>query len=458
MTSVSQTLTVPGSVHAQSRQNTADGKEQGSDFGKMVHGTDKPAQHGKQSAEPLSSDAHPARRVFADPARAQPDQDGQNKTASQKPAAGKATRNNADADNEVADDAGAEARSSNAAPFQDRLPLLMALSDIRHFTASPNVDRGASAEGEAEIPSSVDRSASAQPAIRQGRRAPADNAEAPAPLPRPGRASTAAEKSGPDFGQKPTSVSPAADALVRKDDILPGTQETETSAAAPQGWRPAAAQKTAQTAQSVASINQAKPSSAAGRMDIVGQQSFPAPAQNPISQTASALVEAIASDNGVQQAFSSASIASQTANSVAVPTHVLKIELHPSELGMVTASLRLSGEQLSIEMKPETHEAYRRLSADSDAIVKSMRDLGFAVDQVTILQPSIAVHSAARADANSALPMSAGRDQPSFQPGNSGGNSAGGDRQPGRNDGNGAQEFGRAASPLRERAGDDMYI
>jgi chemotaxis protein MotD len=109
-------------------------------------------------------------------------------------------------------------------------------------------------------------------------------------------------------------------------------------------------------------------------------------------------------------------------------------------------------------MKPQTHEAYRRLTADSDAIVKSMRSLGFDVDKVTILQPSIAAHAASRADASSAMPMSTGRDQPSFQPGNSGGNSAGGDRQPGRNDGNGAQEFSRAASPLRERADDDMYI
>ncbi|MGT2464330.1 flagellar hook-length control protein FliK [Mesorhizobium atlanticum] len=91
---------------------------------------------------------------------------------------------------------------------------------------------------------------------------------------------------------------------------------------------------------------------------------------------------------------------------------MLKIELHPSELGSITASLRLSGEQLSIEMKPETHEAYRRLTTDSDAIVKSMRSLGFDVDKVTILQPSIATHAASRVDANSAMPMSTGRDQP----------------------------------------------
>ncbi|WP_192385325.1 flagellar hook-length control protein FliK [Mesorhizobium silamurunense] len=454
MTSVSQTMPGLGPAHTQSRQHAADGKEKGSNFGEMVHGAEKSARQGKQSAEPGSSDAHPMRRALAGSPKAQPDQDGQNKTAAQKPAAGKAAKNNADTGHvKATDDADAAAQSS--APLQDGLPLLMALGDIRHFATATNADRGVSAEGEAGIQPSIGQSAASQLAIRQGKRTLADASESAEPLPRSSRATIATEKPGPDFGQKPAGAGPGADTWVRKDDVLPGKPGMETDAAAQQSWRPAAAQKTAQTAQSIASINQAKPSSAAGRMDVVSQQSFPAPAQNPIGQTASALVEAIASDNGVQQAFSSAS---QTANSVAVPTHVLKIELHPAELGMVVASLRLSGEQLSIEMKPETHEAYRRLTADSDAIVKSLCGLGFEVNHVTVMQPSIAVHSAGRADANSALSMSTGRDQPSFQPGNSGGNSAGGDRQPGRNDGNGAQEFGRAASPLRERAGDDIYI
>ncbi|RUU14034.1 flagellar hook-length control protein FliK [Mesorhizobium sp. USDA-HM6] len=458
MTSVSQALSGPGPAHTQSRRQAADGKEKGSNFGEMVHGAEKSVRQGKQPAESFSSDARSARRALAGSSKVQAGQDGQNKTAEQKPAAGKATKNNADTDHaKAADDASSAEQSSDAAQLQDGLPLLMALGDIRHFATSTNAGRDESTtEGEAGIQPPIGRSAASQLAIRQGKRTLAD--ETSEPLSRSGRAGLATEKPGPDFGQKPVSAGPAADALVRKDDVPPGTQGTETDAATPHGWRPAAAQKAAQTAQSIASINQARPSPAAGRMDVVSEQSFPAPAQNPISQTASALVEAIASDDGVQQSFSSASVAAQTANSVAVPTHVLKIELHPSELGMVTASLRLSGEQLSIEMKPETHEAYRRLTADSDAIVKSLRGLGFEVDHVTILQPSIAVHSANRADANSALPMSTGRDQPSFQPGNSGGNSAGGDRQPGRNDGNGAQEFSRAASPLRERAGDDIYI
>lgn len=457
MTNVNQALPGLGPAHTKPRQQADGGKEKGSNFGEMVHGAEKSAQRGKPSAESASSDAHPARRTIAGSPQAQPDQDGQSKTVATKPVAGKTAKNNADTGQaKAADDADAAAQPSDAVPLQDGLPLLMALGDIRHFATSTNADRGESAaEAEAGIQPSIGQSASSQMAIRQGRRALADASESSEPLPQSGRA-TMADKPGPDFGQKPAGAAPAA--LVRRDDTLPETPGTGTDAATPQGWRPAAAQKTAQTAQSIASINQTKPSSAAGRMDVVSQQSFPAPAQNPLSQTASALVEAIASDDAVQQTFSSASAAAQTATSVAVPTHVLKIELHPSELGMVTASLRLSGEQLSIEMKPETHEAYRRLTADSDAIVKSLRGLGFDVDHVTILQPSIAVHSAARADANAPLPMSTGRDQPSFQPGNSGGNSAGGDRQPGRNDGNGAQEFSRAASPLRDGAGDDIYI
>ncbi|TGP23801.1 MULTISPECIES: flagellar hook-length control protein FliK [unclassified Mesorhizobium] len=454
MNSVSQAMPGLGSTHTQSRQHAADGKGKGSNFGEMVHGAERSARQGKRPVEPASSDANPARRALAGSPEVHADQ--QNKTATQKLAAGKAARHNADTGHgKATDDADTPAQSSDAAALQDGLPLLMALGDIRHFATAANGGRDGSAEGEAGTQPSIGQSAASQLTIRQGKRALADASEGGEPLPRSSRATMATEEPGPDFGQKPAGAGPGGDTLVRKDDVLPATPGIETDAAAPQSWRPAAAQKTAQTAQSIASINQARPSS--GRMDVVSQQSFPAPAQNPIGQTASALLEAIASDSGVQQAFASASIASQTANSVAVPTHVLKIELHPAELGMVVASLRLSGEQLSIEMKPETHEAFRRLSADSDAIVKSLRGLGFDVDHVTIMQPSIAAHSAGRADA-SAMPMSTGRDQPSFQPGNSGGNGASGDRQPGRNDGNGAQEFGRAAPPLRERAGDDIYI
>jgi chemotaxis protein MotD len=456
MTSVSQALPGIAPARAQPRQH-ASGNKEDSNFGELVRGDEKPAKpQGKHPAEPASGDPRPARRAVANPARTQTDHGTEGKAAP-KGAAEKNSKGNPDRA-KAADDKAGPAPSSDAAPFQDRLPLQMALSDIRHFAASADDGHGKPvAEGDVEARDFTGTSLSSQLMARRGNRAPDDRSEMPEPLPQPGRATAAAKERGPDFGQKPAGAAATADTLARKDDILPRIEEAAADAATPQTWRPTASSKAARAVEAAASPDQAKPPASAGKMDVVGQQSFPAPAQSPTSRTALALAGAIASDIGAQP-FSNASNAAQTANSVAVATHVLKIELHPAELGAVTASLRLSGDQLSIEMKPQTHEAYRRLTADSDAILKSLRGLGFDVDKVAIMQPSIAVASTGRADANGAPPMSAGRDQPSFQPGNWGGDNGGGGRQPGRNDGNGAQEFGRAASPLRERAGDDMYI
>ncbi|MGX5801675.1 flagellar hook-length control protein FliK [Bradyrhizobium sp. Arg314] len=450
MTSVNQTLPGFASTQSQPRQHAAGGKDGDQDFGEMVHGTERPDRpQDRPTSGPVVPDAHQAKRSPASDGKEEPDP--QRKTGSQKAATGKSAKTDGQAKPTASKDATAQA--SDSAPLQDRLPLLMALSDMKHFAQSSGTGSKTSADGE----EGSGEHGLPELRLRAGKRAVVDNSAEP--LSRSAR-STMAEGSGPDFGQEPAKAKVALDMPGRRDaEALPvqGDDTQADSALPPQGWRPTSASKASQQSQS-AQQTPAKQSSSAGRMEVVSQQSFPAPAQNPISQTASALVEALASDNGVQQAFASASAGLQTTNSVAVPTHVLKIELHPSELGSVTASLRLSGEQLSIEMKPETHEAYRRLTADSDAIIKSMRSLGFDVDKVTILQPSIAAHAASRADASSAMPMSTGRDQPSFQPGNSGGNSAGGGRQPGRNEGNGAQEFGRAASPVGERAGDDMFI
>jgi chemotaxis protein MotD len=455
MTSVNQTL--PGLASTQPRQHAAVGKDEDQSFGEMVHGNEKPDRPlDKHAAGPVTADAHPAKRQPAVDDRLDTEQDSQGKTGSQKTAPGKSAKADADRTEQARQPAGKDAapQADGFAPLQDRLPLLMALSDMKHFAQSS----GTSGDGSTGSNEATTDHRSPAPGLRAGKRAAVDHSAGPlSQSPR----STEVAESGPDFGQKPAKVQVPLDIPGRRDaNALPtqGNEPLADGTIPPQGWRPASASKATQQSQSTAQQAPAKPSSSAGRMEVVSQQSFPAPAQNPISQTASALVNALASDNGVQQSYQNVPASPQTTNSVAVPTHVLRIELHPSELGSVTASLRLSGEQLSIEMKPQTHEAYRRLTTDSDAIVKSMRSLGFDVDKVTILQPSIATHAASRADANGATPMSTGRDQPSFQPGNPGGNSGGGGRQPGRNDGNGAQEFGRAASPHRERAGDDMYI
>lgn len=454
MTSVSQALPGFASTQSQPRQNAAGGKEKDPNFGAMVHGSEKPdrAQE-RHTAGTVSPNAHQAKRAPAHAGKQESDQDAQGKTSSQKTNAGKSAKGNPQAEHaKAAPGTDATPQADGSASSQDGLPLLMALGEMKHFAASSGAgSNDSAADGETEQPG-LPVSLALQ--LRQGKRAALDSSAEPASR---STHSADTQEAGADFGQKPTKAT--------ADLELPGHTGAASSAqgdparadgAPVQSWRPAAAKAT--QPQSVAQQGQPKASAAGDRTEVISQQSFPAPAQNPVSQTASALVDAIASDKTVQQSFASAAAGAQTTNSVAVPTHVLRIELHPAELGTVTASLRLSGEQLSIEMKPETHEAYRRLTADNDAIIKSMRSLGFDVDKVTILQPSIAAHAASRADGNNAMPMSAGRDQPSFQPGNSGGNGAGGDRQPGRNEGNGAQEFGHAASAVRDHAGDDMFI
>ena len=136
----------------------------------------------------------------------------------------------------------------------------------------------------------------------------------------------------------------------------------------------------------------------------------------------------------------------------------LKIQLHPLELGVVTAHLRTVGEQLSVELQVDNHEAYHRLSADSDAIVKSLRSLGFDIDTVSIQQPQAAAAAVARSEA-SAGTGSFSRDTPSFQPGNSG---SGGERFGGQTSGRGERGGGQgndSAQPKsQDRAGSSLYI
>ncbi|WP_244483463.1 flagellar hook-length control protein FliK [Mesorhizobium sp. 1M-11] len=197
--------------------------------------------------------------------------------------------------------------------------------------------------------------------------------------------------------------------------------------------------------------------SGGSRASVVAEQNYPAPALQHASQASRDVIDAIASNGAPARTASTAAMGAQNGSPVAVPAHILKIELHPAELGAVTANLRLAGEQLSIEIKPETYEAHRRLSSDSEAIVKSLKSLGFDIDKVTILQPSIAATPAARGDAPQAG-TAPGRDQSSFQPGNSGGNGDGMSGQSGRNRGDDRQQDQRPAQSSHERSGSGLFI
>jgi chemotaxis protein MotD len=70
--------------------------------------------------------------------------------------------------------------------------------------------------------------------------------------------------------------------------------------------------------------------------------------------------------------------------------NTLKLQMNPENLGSMTASLRLKGEELTVEVKVETVEAYRHLTNDHDQILKALKDQGFSIDQVSIQLSSAA--------------------------------------------------------------------
>jgi chemotaxis protein MotD len=138
--------------------------------------------------------------------------------------------------------------------------------------------------------------------------------------------------------------------------------------------------------------------------------------------------------------------------------NTLKIQMNPIELGLVTATLRLHGEELVVSLQVQTSEAYRQLSNDQDAIVKALRDQGFGVDQVSVqMSPA--------ADRNSGAQQGDGQNQQQFsgQPqAREGGNSRQGSAEQGaRNfareemshEGNKSESASGAAGPQSLRSG-----
>lgn len=418
-------------------------------FSKILHDAGKQPRSERQPAtETAPRDPRWGKPAATDRAGAESKDDAARKITSAKLLIAKTAKDDAGSGKDPADTA---EQAANSSPLQDHLPLLMALHDLRHFSASTKTDSATEGSGDAPLDGQTPLSKTYRSTAAAGRKA-LDV------MSRSDQGSTDAEPLG-DHDQPGEIRLPGA--AFKREEALAARplMEAVADGAGTQSKPLATSAKNIEEALSAARPEAGKQSASANRVDVVSERSFPAPAQNPMSQVTTTVVDAIKADGGLRQAFSTTPAAHQMTGSVAAPAHILKIELHPAELGMVTASLRLSGQQLSIELKPESHEAYRRLTSDSEAIVKSLRGLGFDVDKVTILQPSIAVPAATRTDASGAQAATAGRDPSSFQSGNSSGNNGGAaGQQSGRNRDNDPQEFGRPASPSRERAGDDMFI
>lgn len=113
------------------------------------------------------------------------------------------------------------------------------------------------------------------------------------------------------------------------------------------------------------------------------------------SQEASASVNAVAllntvSGNANWHARLSAPVMNFAAHAASGGriAEVLKLKLHPVELGQVEVSIRKTDDAVAIVMKVENAEAATTLNADIGAIQTGLRALGYQVDSVIIEQAS----------------------------------------------------------------------
>jgi len=105
--------------------------------------------------------------------------------------------------------------------------------------------------------------------------------------------------------------------------------------------------------------------------------------QNPNSANVTA---ALSGDSEWARAMQPSSALSNAAEwtSTGKVVNTLKIQMSPIDLGPVTATMRLSGDALSVDLKVETGAAYRQLKEDHGKILEALRSQGYAVDNVTI--------------------------------------------------------------------------
>jgi chemotaxis protein MotD len=107
--------------------------------------------------------------------------------------------------------------------------------------------------------------------------------------------------------------------------------------------------------------------------------------------------------------------------------NTVKLQMNPENLGNMVATLKLKGEELTVELRVDSIEAYQQLSADHDDIVRGLQDQGFSIDKVTV-QLNAADRTNAGADRDMARQGQAQRDAEAQQ-------RDGQSNQSGRNDG-----------------------
>ena len=101
------------------------------------------------------------------------------------------------------------------------------------------------------------------------------------------------------------------------------------------------------------------------------------------------LVSKIVGDKELSTAMTNSIIDPSKSAATSKVVNTLKLQMNPHDLGTVTATLRLRGEELSVAITVQNSAAYNHLTSDQDKMIDALRAQGFAVDQVTVqLVPS----------------------------------------------------------------------
>ncbi|MFI0846179.1 flagellar hook-length control protein FliK [Mesorhizobium sp. IMUNJ 23232] len=175
------------------------------------------------------------------------------------------------------------------------------------------------------------------------------------------------------------------------------------------------------------------------------------PASPPLAVAAAILSEPTWRATPVAQTTQSQSVRTQPV------LKSLQVQLNPEHLGVVIATLSMSGTQLTVELSVATREAHDRLKGEEQVIEKAVRSLGYDVGQISIIQSLIVQNMLPRTDATMPQPMAQGRDQPNGGMGSGDGGNRSGSQQGGRHDGNASGAFGGTASRDADRRG-GVYI
>jgi chemotaxis protein MotD len=123
--------------------------------------------------------------------------------------------------------------------------------------------------------------------------------------------------------------------------------------------------------------------------------------------------------------------------------HTLKLQLNPDNLGTVTASMRLVGDELSIHLTVHNSAAYRELTSGSSSLVDGLRSQGFSVDNITVSIASSSDGTSSNSNNNSGAQSGSGQ-QSSTQTGQQGQQQQNQQAwQRGAGDGTGGQQQGR---------------